>query len=167
MGLLFACKRVNYWSFFVENNNNNNTEKLVLKRYKHEKEKTDIRPAALDIELETWCYISVANQNGTGGSFLDCGNETQGYTEQTPPPAAINLWTDVDVGKQLCPRRLFGHKRETKIALAEFAMRLPTWRGTFVFSFSYVQVALTFIIETLAVVDKQRDCYVVFVLCIC
>lgn len=52
-----------------------------------------------------------------------------------------------------------------EIALAEFAMRLPTWRGTFVFSFYYVQVALTFIIETLAVVDN-KGMFMLFLSCV-
>lgn len=131
----------------------------------HCEKRKNIRPAAWD--FETWCYISVANQNRTGGSFLDCGNSlrnnetlstpnVQGYTEQTSSTCRLT-WT---LATSFCPRRLFGHKRENvlnhiKIALSESAMRLPTWRGTFVFSFSYVQVALTFIMEMLAVVDNK------------
>lgn len=76
MGLLFACKIVNYPDPFFVENNNNNTEKLVLKRKdiqawiceKWGGKTQTFAPAIFlfSFEFETWCYISVANQNRTG-----------------------------------------------------------------------------------------------------
>lgn len=132
--------------------------------------KTDIWPSYLGF-LNSKCDVTYQSQTKTGLEFY-CTLIIPGltkeqwnifYSQHPRDPQSkrrhshwpVQMQTNRDVSNQHSPQWLLGNKRENvlnhiDIALTEFAMRLPTWKGTLSFLFFSVQVALTFIIETLA-----------------